>query len=102
MHANDPNNIIVFMPNIQSQFMLEGMLVSSVILFSTISILILNGYVPYVKNGFLKRILSYYFMVGFYLSVFCLVLFFIFKNEWYLNDTPYSGYVEILKKVFSI
>jgi ABC-type amino acid transport system permease subunit len=100
-HYNPYNRqLIFFYPEIRMQLVLEGYLAAFISLVCAASFIALTEFIPtlpkesQVTNGLLL-------MALFWGSFFAVIVFFIFKSQAYLYDTPFSIYVNLINNLFS-
>lgn len=87
----------VFYPQYNHQFLFEGLLAGSTMLIFALSLIIMHEFVPYMEEGFYKRLVGIVCLWLFFSSLLTLVMFFTWKNEYYMADTGFGPYLAKLR-----
>jgi hypothetical protein len=94
------NGLILFYPSFQHQTVLEGWMASSMMLFGGLSLILLHEMGNKMENSFLKKFLSTLMIWLFWCCTLTLVMFFTWKNMYYMSNTPLGPYLAILRDLF--
>eukprot|EP01080_Neovahlkampfia_damariscottae_P002626 gene2626-3823_t len=94
------NSVIIFYPSFQHQTVIEGWLAGGVMILGGLSLIILHDLIPKMENGMFKKIFSTISIWLFWCCVITLVMFFTWKNAYYMSNTPIGPYLAVLRDLF--
>lgn len=87
----------VFYPQYNHQFLFEGLLAGSTMIAFAASLVIMHEIVPSMEEGFKKRLVGIVCIWLFFSSLLTLVMFFTWKNEYYLAESAFGPYLAKLR-----
>jgi hypothetical protein len=94
------NGLILFYPSFQHQTVMEGWMASSMMVFGGLSLILLHEWIPKMENSIWKKVLSTLLIWWFWCCTLTLVMFFTWKNMYYMSNTPLGPYLAILRDLF--